>query len=193
MSFASQKEWRLWLGKNHADPTGIWLQVAKKESGISSVTYLEALETALCFGWIDGQKRPLNEKFWLQRFTPRRARSGWSKVNRLKALSLIEQGLMRPPGLREVEKARADGRWEAAYDSARTAIVPPDLEEALAKNTKAKMFFATLDSANRYAILYRIQTAKKPETRQQRIRQFVAMLAKKEKLHPLAGKKAVQP
>jgi len=192
-NFASQHKWQLWLEKNHTDPTGIWLQVAKKESGIPSVTYPEALETALCFGWIDGQKRPLDEKFWLQRFTPRRTKSGWSKINCSKALLLIEQGKMRPSGLKEVERAKADGRWEAAYDSARTAEVPSDLEKALAKNAKAKAFFATLDRANRYAILYRVQTAKKPETRQERIRQFVAMLAKKEKLHPLIGKKAPQP
>jgi len=190
IGFANQQDWRAWLEANHIDPTGIWLQVAKKASGIPSVSYLEALETALCFGWIDGQKRPLDDKYWLQKFTPRRAKSGWSKVNRTKALFLIEQGQMRPAGLLEVERAKADGRWEAAYDSASTAVVPPDLEKALAKSSKANAFFATLDRANRYAILYRIQTAKKPEARRLRIQQFVAMLAKKEKLHPLLGKKA---
>jgi uncharacterized protein YdeI (YjbR/CyaY-like superfamily) len=190
MAFKSKEDWQKWLAKNHGEPAGIWLQLAKKASGLASVTYHEALEIALCFGWIDGQKKPLDEKFWLQKFTPRRSRSGWSKVNRAKALLLVEQGFMQPAGLREIERAKADGRWEAAYDSAKTAVVPADLKKALAKSAEAKGFFATLDSANRYAILYRIQTAKKAETRLARIEQYVAMLARQEKLHPLLGKKS---
>ena len=185
LSFDCQVDWRAWLELHHLEPTGIWLRFSKKASGIKSVSYPEALETALCFGWIDGQKRSLNDKFWLQKFTPRRRKSGWSKINRIKALLLIEQGLMRPKGLQEVTQARADGRWEAAYDSPRTAVVPPDLQAALNANPKAKEFFATLDSRNRYAILYRVQTVKKAETRARRIDEFIALLARHKTIHPL--------
>lgn len=179
-----QEEWAAWLEKHHRSSSGAWLRLGKKGSGVQSVSHAEALEVALCYGWIDGQRRSEGERTWLQRFAPRGRRSIWSKVNRQKALELIESGRMRPAGLEEVERARADGRWDAAYDSQRTAAVPDDLQAALDANPNAKAFFATLDSRNRYAILFRIHTAKKPETRAKRIAQFVAMLAKHEKLHP---------
>lgn len=158
--------------------------MAKKDSGIASVTHAEALEVALCYGWIDGQRKSEDERHFLQRFTPRTARSTWSKINRDKALKLIEEGRMQPAGLAEVERARADGRWEAAYDAQSVATVPPDLQAALDANPKAAAFFAKLDSRNRYAVLFRTQGAKKPETRARRIGRFVEMLAKGEKLYP---------
>ncbi len=150
----------------------------------TSVTYDEAVEVALCFGWIDGQKAKAGDDAWRQRFTPRGPRSKWSKINRSKAEALIERGAMKPAGMRAVELAKADGRWDAAYDAQSTATVPADLQRELRRHPKAKAFFATLDSANRYAILYRIQDAKKPETRARRIESFVAMLERHEKLHP---------
>jgi uncharacterized protein YdeI (YjbR/CyaY-like superfamily) len=159
------------------------MEIAKKGTGVESVTHAEALEVAICFGWIDGQRKALDETYFLQRFTPRRPRSKWSKINRAKATELIERGEMRPAGLEEVERAKADGRWDAAYDSHSTATVPPDLQQALDANPKAKEFFATLNSQNRYAILYRVGDAKRPETRARRIAQFVEMLAKGETLH----------
>jgi uncharacterized protein YdeI (YjbR/CyaY-like superfamily) len=162
----------------------VWLKIARKASGVASVSYAEALEVALCYGWIDGQKDKHDDDHWLQRFGPRQPRSKWSKVNRGKATALIEAGAMKPAGLREVERAKADGRWDAAYDSPSTATVPDDLQRALDEEPRAREFFATLDSANRYAILYRIQDAKKPETRARRIAKFVAMLSEHEKLHP---------
>ncbi len=158
--------------------------MAKKDSGIASVTHAEALEVALCYGWIDGQLKAQDDKHFLRRFTPRTARSIWSKINRDKALQLIDEGRMQPAGLAEVERARADGRWEAAYDAQSTAVVAPDLQAALDANRKAKDFFAKLDSRNRYAVLFRTQGAKKPETRALRIARFVEMLAKGEKLYP---------
>ena len=182
--FATPKAWETWLKKHHKTAAGLWLRVAKKGSEVRSVSYAEALDVALCYGWIDAQKKPDSDHAWLQRFTPRRAKSIWSKVNRLKVAALIEAGRMQPAGLAEIERAKADGRWEAAYDSPRTAEVPEDLAAALADNLPAKEFFATLNSANRYAILWRVQTAKKPETRARRIRQFVEMLERQEKLHP---------
>lgn len=182
--FASQRSWETWLEKHHESSDGVWLLLAKRGAERPTVSYAEALETALCFGWIDGQKQGLDEHHWLQRFTPRRARSIWSKVNRAKALALIENGRMQAAGLKEVERAQADGRWADAYDSASKATVPPDLQAALDVNVKAKAFFATLDGANRYAVLWRVQTAKKAETRAKRIALFVAMLARGEKLHP---------
>jgi len=160
------------------------MRLAKKSSGAASVTYAEAIEVALCHGWIDGQKKPFDERYWLQRFTPRTRTSIWSKINREKALALIASGEMKPFGLEEIERARRDGRWEGAYDSARTAVPPEDFLAALDRNARAKAFFATLDGQNRYAVLFRIQTAKKAETRAKRIRTFVAMLAKRERLHP---------
>jgi uncharacterized protein YdeI (YjbR/CyaY-like superfamily) len=148
------------------------------------VTYAVALEAALCYGWIDGQKRPLDSEAWLQRFVPRSARSIWSQINRRKAESLIAQGLMQPAGLAAIEQAKKNGRWESAYEGSRRATVPPDLEAALDANPEAKAFFATLDSANRYAVLFRIQTVKKTETRARKIVQFVEMLARQERIHP---------
>jgi uncharacterized protein YdeI (YjbR/CyaY-like superfamily) len=161
------------------------LRIAKTSvEGRARLTYVTALEAALAWGWIDGQKRALDAGAWLQRFTPRAPRSGWSKINRAKAEALIAAGRMAAPGLAEVERARRDGRWDRAYDGARTAAVPPDLARALACDAKARAFFETLDGANRYAILYRVQTAKRPETRARRIKTFVEMCARQEKLHP---------
>jgi len=176
--------WERWLKRHHAAAAGVWLRMAKKDSGIASVAHAEALEVALCYGWIDGQRKSEDHKHFLQRFTPRTARSTWSKINRDKALRLIEEGRMQPAGLAEVERARADGRWEAAYDAQSVATVPPDLKAALDANPKAAAFFAKLDSRNRYAVLFRTQGAKKPETRARRIGRFVEMLAKGEKLYP---------
>ena len=176
--------WEHWLKHQHASAAGVWIRMAKKDSGIASVTHAEALEVALCYGWIDGQLKAEDDKHFLRRFTPRTARSIWSKINRDKALKLIDEGRMQPAGLAEVERARTDGRWEAAYDAQSTAIVPPDLQAALDANHKAKDFFAKLDSRNRYAVLFRTQGAKKPGTRALRIARFVEMLAKGEKLYP---------
>ena len=181
--FASRDAWEAWLEENHAASDGLWLKIAKKGSGIETVSYAEAIEAALCYGWIDGQKASFDQDYWLQRFTPRRPRSKWSKVNRQKATELIEAGRMKPAGLREVERAKADGRWEAAYDVQSTATVPADLSRALEKNDRAREFFAKLDSRNRYAILYQIQDAKRPETRARRIEKYVAMLSDQKKLY----------
>jgi uncharacterized protein YdeI (YjbR/CyaY-like superfamily) len=184
VSFASRGEWAAWLAAHHASSKGVWLRIAKKGAGTATVSYAEALEAALCYGWIDGQKGRLDDDFWLQRFTPRKPGSKWSQINRTKAVSLIEAGEMKPAGLREVERAKADGRWEAAYAGQRAATVPEDLRRALDENARARAFFATLNSVNRYAILYRVQEAKRPETRARRIEKFVAMLARHETLHP---------
>jgi uncharacterized protein YdeI (YjbR/CyaY-like superfamily) len=184
LSFASRAEWDEWLAARHEISSGVWLKIAKKGTGIASVSYAEALEVALCYGWIDAQKGRFDEARWLQRFTPRRARSKWSKVNRQKATELIDTGAMKPAGLREVQRARADGRWEAAYEAQSTATVPDDLQVALDHNPAAAAFFATLDSRNRYAILHRIQDAKRRETRERRIQTYVAMLTAGEKIHP---------
>lgn len=182
--FRRQKDWQDWLGANHATSSGTWLRLAKKRSAIQSVSYREALEAALCFGWIDAQKKGESEQAWLQRFTPRRDKSIWSKVNRGKAAALIKAGRMQPAGLEQVERAKKDGRWDAAYDSPGSAEVPGDLQAALDRNPRAKAFFGALDRANRYAILWRIQTVKKAETRARRIRQFIEMLKRHEKVHP---------
>jgi uncharacterized protein YdeI (YjbR/CyaY-like superfamily) len=184
LPFATRGAWEAWLDEHHAASEGLWLKIAKKGSGIETVSYPEALEVALCYGWIDGQKASFDDRYWLQRFTPRRSRSKWSKVNRQKAAELIERGAMKPAGLREVERAKADGRWDAAYDAQSTATVPDDLRRELEKNGAAREFFQTLNSANRYAILYQIGDAKKPETRARRIEKFVAMLAERKKLYP---------
>jgi uncharacterized protein YdeI (YjbR/CyaY-like superfamily) len=181
--FASRDAWAAWLAAEHEQSDGVWLQIAKKASGIDSVSYAEALEVALCYGWIDGQKRSFDDDHWLQRFTPRRARSKWSKINRQKATELIDSGAMTPAGLREVARAKADGRWEAAYEGQAAATVPDDLRRALEADPAALEFFATLDSRNRYAILHRVQDAKKPETRARRIQKYVAMLAAGEKIY----------
>ena len=169
----------------HLSSRGIWLKIAKKTSGSASVTYAQALEVALIWGWIDGQKGKLDEAWWLQKFTPRGSRSMWSKINRDKATALIAAGKMMPSGLAEVDRAKKDGRWERAYESQKSALVPKDLARALADNPRAQKFFATLEAHNRYAILWRVHNAKKPETRARRIAKFVAMLAKGEKLHTL--------
>ncbi|MER7127878.1 YdeI/OmpD-associated family protein [Streptosporangium saharense] len=182
--FPSAEAFEEWLAANHDSSSGLWLRIAKKVPGVESLDYVQALDVALCHGWIDGQKKSLDATHWLQRFTPRRPRSRWSKVNRDKVAALLEQGRMRPAGLLEVERAKADGRWEAAYDGSRTATVPEDLELALAGNPAALEFFATLDSRNRYAVLYRVQEAKKPETRARRIEKFVTMLAEQKKIYP---------
>ena len=184
MPFGSAGEWEAWLEQHHADSSGVWLKLAKKGAGVPSVTYAEAVEAALCFGWIDGQKAALDERFWLQKFTPRRPRSVWSKINREKAERLVRDGRMRPAGRREVEAAKADGRWDAAYDAHSAATVPDDLREALERDDRARAFFSSLDATNRYAILYRIQDAKRPETRARRIEKYVAMLGEHKKIYP---------
>jgi uncharacterized protein YdeI (YjbR/CyaY-like superfamily) len=184
LQFACRDDWESWLEANHAIAADAWLRLAKKGSALPSVTYAEALETALCYGWIDAQKKGESDGAWLQRFTPRRPKSIWSKVNREKATALMNAGRMKPAGLEQVQRAKKDGRWDTAYDSPSRAEVPADLQAALNRNARARAFFATLDRANRYAVLFRVQTAKKPETRARRIQQFVAMLARKEKLHP---------
>ncbi|WP_433437191.1 YdeI/OmpD-associated family protein [Nonomuraea sp. CA-141351] len=184
LSFESAEDFEAWLDGHHASSPGIWLKLRKKAPGVVALDYAQALEVALCYGWIDGQKGKFDDQHWLQRFTPRRPKSRWSKINRNKAEALIEQGRMRPPGWAEVERAKGDGRWDAAYDGAKTASVPDDLAGALAANPAAAEFFATLDSQNRFAILYRIQDAKKPETRIRRIDKYVAMLAEKKKIYP---------
>jgi uncharacterized protein YdeI (YjbR/CyaY-like superfamily) len=173
-----------WLDEHHASSPGIWLQLAKKASGTKSVTYAEAVEVALCHGWIDGQKQSHDDASWLQKFTRRGPKSLWSKINRQKVEDLVASGRMRPQGLAEVLRAKKDGRWDQAYDSPKAATVPDDLKAALEKNAKAKASFAALNGANRYAILFRVQTAKKAETRARRIEELVAMLARGEKLHP---------
>ena len=184
LSFATARAWSEWLAAHHASSRGVWLKIAKKGANSASITYAEALDVALAWGWIDGQKRALDDDAWLQRFTPRKAKSPWSKINRAKAEALIAAGTMEPPGLAEVERAKRDGRWERAYDGARSSSVPADLAAAFARNARARAFFETLDGANRYAILYRVQTAKKPETRAERIARFVAMCARHETIHP---------
>jgi uncharacterized protein YdeI (YjbR/CyaY-like superfamily) len=173
-----------WLAANHASSTGVWLRFAKKASGVASLTYAQALEEALTWGWIDGQVKSIDATFWRQRYTPRGPKSLWSKINREKALALIASGKMRPSGLEQVERAKRDGRWDAAYDSPGRATVPDDLAAAFAKSPRAAAFFATLDSRNRYAVLYRLQTSKRPETRARNLARFVEMLARHEKLHP---------
>jgi uncharacterized protein YdeI (YjbR/CyaY-like superfamily) len=182
--FASPEAWEAWLEEHHATSDGLRLKLAKKGSGIETVSFAEALDAALCYGWIDSQADSFDDQHWLLRFTPRRPRSKWSKRNRARVTKLIEEGRMKPAGLREVERARADGRWEAAYDAQSTATVPEDFRRELEKNEEAREFFATLDSQNRYAILHRIQDARKPETRARRIEKYVAMLHEGKKLYP---------
>jgi uncharacterized protein YdeI (YjbR/CyaY-like superfamily) len=181
--FKTRRDFAAWLEKNHKDSPALWVRIGKKGSGIKSITYAEGVNVALCYGWIDAQKLPENETAWLQRFMPRRPRSIWSKINREKALALIANGQMNEAGLVEIERAKKDGRWEAAYDSPSAASVPPDFESALERHPKAKAFFKTLSRTNSYAITWRIQTAKKPETRERRIRAFIKMLEKGETLH----------
>jgi uncharacterized protein YdeI (YjbR/CyaY-like superfamily) len=177
LAFPDQAAWADWLSDQHASSQGVWLKIAKKASGIPTVSYAEALEEALCFGWIDGQRAPHDESYYRQRFTPRRRRSKWSQVNREKATNLIEQGRMKPAGRAEVEAARQDGRWEAAYAPQSSQAIPEDFQRALEQNPKAHEFFMTLRGTRRYSFLYRIQDAKRPETRARRIKEFVDMLA----------------
>ncbi len=181
---ADSSSWSDWLEQNHATSAGVWLSFAKKGSGSVSLNYAQALEIALCYGWIDGQKKAYDALAWLQRFTPRRAKSIWSKINREKALQLIEQGQMKPAGFAAIEVAKKNGQWEAAYDPQSKASVPEDLQAELDHSPTARAFFATLNSTNRYAILFRVQTAKKPETRLKLIRQLVKMLEKGQKIYP---------
>ncbi|MBO9680107.1 MAG: YdeI/OmpD-associated family protein [Acidovorax sp.] len=181
--FKSAKAFETWLKQHHATSPGLWLKIAKRGADEASVTYPEAVEIALCWGWIDSQKKGLDEQYFLQRFTPRRARSVWSKVNVDKVAALIKAGRMKAPGLAQVETAKADGRWAQAYDGARTSVVPEDLIAALDAAPMAKAFFSTINAANRYAVLWRIQTAVKAETRAKRIAQLVEMLARGETIH----------
>jgi uncharacterized protein YdeI (YjbR/CyaY-like superfamily) len=182
--FETQAAWAAWLNEHGATAKGIWLRLAKKASGIPSINYAQALDVALCYGWIDGQKRAYDETSWLQKFTPRGAKSTWSKINREKVLALIEAGEMRPSGMAAVQAAQKDGRWDAAYDSQSRAVVPEDLQAALDGSERARQAFEKLNSANRYAILFRIHQAKRAETRAKRIREFVAMLERNETIYP---------
>jgi len=184
LPFATPQSWEAWLSEHHASARGVWLKLAKKEAGIASVSYAEALDVALCYGWIDGQKAAFDAQFWLQKFTPRGPKSIWSKINCDKAAALVAAGRMQPAGLRQIDLAQADGRWAASYDSQSKIGVPDDLQRALDQHPQAQAFFNTLNSANRYAILFRVQTAKKPETRAERIRKFIEMLLRGEKIHP---------
>jgi uncharacterized protein YdeI (YjbR/CyaY-like superfamily) len=182
--FADPKAWEDWLAEHHDSARGVWVTFAKKGVDVATVTYPEAVEVALCHGWIDGQAAGLDDSFWLQRFTPRGPRSKWSQINCARAERLIEAGRMRPAGHAAIEAARQDGRWDAAYAPPSSATVPPDLQAALDANEGAAAFFATLSGANRYAILYRVGDAKRPETRTRRINQYVEMLARNETIHP---------
>jgi uncharacterized protein YdeI (YjbR/CyaY-like superfamily) len=189
IAFKSQRAWNDWLASQAADSEGLWLKLAKKSSRVLCVSKPEAIDTALCHGWIDGQLDSFDENHWLVRFTPRRPSSRWSERNRARALQLIEMGRMLPAGMREIERARKDGRWETAYAPQSTAEVLDDLKAALARNKKASKFFEALDRANRYAILYRLHNARKPETRAAKIEKFVTMLAAGETIHPQKPKK----
>ncbi len=183
ISFKSQKDWASWLAKNHAKSNGVWLRLFKKDSGVASVAYDEALDEALCYGWIDGQLEKHDDKSWLRKFTPRRPQSVWSKRNIEHVNRLIQAGKMKSSGLKEVEAAKADGRWERAYDSPSAMQVPKDFLKELSKDKKAKAFFETLNKANTYAIAWRLQTAKKPETRAKRMKAILEMLTRGEKFH----------
>jgi uncharacterized protein YdeI (YjbR/CyaY-like superfamily) len=184
ITFKSSAEFREWLRTNHDRSDVLWVRIFKKGSGATSITYAEALDEALCFGWIDGQKKPFDERSWLQKFTPRRKGSGWSKTNRQHVERLMKAGLMESSGHKAVEGAKADGRWQAAYDSPRQAAPPEDFLTALASNSKARLSFKALNKANVYAIVYRLQTAKKPETRVRRMKMIIEMLERGEKFHP---------
>lgn len=184
LTLATQKAWETWLAKHGGTSTGIWLRLAKKGAKQPTLTYAQALESALCYGWIDGQKQAESDEYWLQRFTRRSAKSIWSKINKDKAEALIAAGRMHPPGMQEIEKAKKDGRWDMAYTSASNSTVPDDLQIALDAHPEARAFFATLKSRNRYAILFRLQNAKKPETRARKIEEFIAMLSRGETFHP---------
>lgn len=183
ISFKSAAEFRKWLARNHWESEGIWLRIFKKDSGRASITYAEALDEALCYGWIDGQKRPQDENSWRQKFTRRRKKSGWSKRNTQHADRLIRAGKMQAAGLAEIEAAKKDGRWTAAYDSPSKATIPKDFLAALRKHKKALAFFESLNKANTYAIAYRLQTAKTPETRARRMELILGMMKRGEKFH----------
>ncbi len=183
LAFASQAEWEAWLDAEHSGSDGVWLKFAKKGSGVATVVYAEALEAALCYGWIDSQVLGYDERFYLQKFTPRRSRSKWSRINRGKIEELAKQGRMKAAGLEQVELAKADGRWDAAYASPASAEMPDDLRKALDASAKAAGFWAGLNKSNRYAIIYQLEDAKKPETRTRRLEKFVAMLERGEKVY----------
>ena len=182
--FENKNAWSAWLDKHHKTSAGAWLQISKKISKIQTVSHPEALEVALCYGWIDGQRKKSSDEIWLQRFTPRGERSIWSKVNRANALALIEAGRMQAAGIAAIERAKKNGQWDSAYDAVAKATIPDDLAGELHKNHRAKAFFEQLNSQNRYAILFRLQTAKKPETRARRLEKFIAMLARNETIYP---------
>lgn len=181
--FYTPREFESWLKKNHDKSPGIWIRLSKKKSPVQTITYMEAVESALCYGWIDSQKKSCDDNFWLQRFTKRKPSSIWSMINREKSLALIESGRMQKPGLNAIEAAKENGKWEAAYESQKTIAVPDDFALLLSRNRKAKVFFESLDSANRYAILFRISNSKKAGTRIKKIKLFIEMLSKEEKLH----------
>jgi uncharacterized protein YdeI (YjbR/CyaY-like superfamily) len=183
LTFADQRSFESWLAAQPADAVGVWVKFAKKSAITTKLTKAEAIDAALCHGWIDGKLEKYDNQHWLVRFTPRKSRSKWSALNRDRALTLVKEGRMRPAGLAQIEAAKADGRWEGAYASASRAEVPIDLQKALARNPKASAFFATLNSRNRYAILYRIGNVKKAETRARKIAEFVAMLERGETIH----------
>jgi uncharacterized protein YdeI (YjbR/CyaY-like superfamily) len=189
VSFERVKEWEAWLAKQHRTSRGVWIRMAKKATGVPSITHPEALDVALCYGWIDGTRKGESATTFLQKFGPRAKRSTWSKINREKVQALIDAGRMKPAGAAEIERAKQDGRWEAAYDSQKNMQMPPDLEAALAAKPRAKAEFAKLDSRNRFAILFRTHQAKKPETRAKRIADFVAMLSRGERIYPPASKR----
>jgi uncharacterized protein YdeI (YjbR/CyaY-like superfamily) len=183
ISFASLEEWESWLEKDNGRSAGIWLRIYKKDSGVKSLSYPEALDGALCYGWIDGLKRPFDKQSWIQRFTPRRSKSLWSKINTGHVERLTQLGKIKPAGLAAIEAAKKDGRWDAAYHSPGKAAVPKDFLDALSKNKKAKAFFETLNKTNRYSIAWRLQTAKKPETRERRMKAILQMLVHGKKYH----------
>ena len=184
LPFATWQDWEAWLKEHHADVKGVWLKIAKKDSRLPSVSYAEALDSALCYGWIDGQKAAFDERYWLQKFTPRGPKSMWSKINCGKVAALLAEGRLQPAGIRQVELAKADGRWDLAYDPQSRITVPEDFQSELDKNSEAYDFFQTLNSVNRYAVLHRIQIAKKPETRAALIQKYIEMLAQHQKLYP---------
>lgn len=184
IAFESTEAWEEWLAADHDESNGIWMRISKKSANARTITYAEALDGALCYGWIDGQKKSRDEQSWIQRFTPRRARSGWSKINTEHVARLTAAGRMKAAGMAQVEAAKRDGRWDRAYASPSAAAPPEDFLTELNKSKKAKAFFATLNKANIYPISYRLQTAKKPETREKRLREILAMLERGEKFHP---------
>ena len=184
LPFASAMDFRHWLEKNHAVSDGLWLRIFKKDSGEISLTYPEALDQALCFGWIDGQTKPFDARSYLRKFTPRRSKSQWSKINTSHADRLIKSGAMTAAGLRAIEAAKADGRWQRAYSSAREACPPADFLRELAGNKKARAFFKSLNKTNVYSIVYRLETARSPQIRAKRMKIILAMMREGRKFHP---------